>query len=59
MKGKLDIGKMDAAFKRAADKAVHGTREERSGRFDLRDNERMPDRSNFKRSTRETPRRRS
>lgn len=33
MKGKLDIAEMEAAFKRAADKAVHGTREERSGRF--------------------------
>jgi len=33
MKGKLDIAKMEAAFKRAAHKAVHGTREERSGRF--------------------------
>jgi hypothetical protein len=29
----LDIGKMEAAFKRAAHTAVHGTREERSGRF--------------------------
>jgi hypothetical protein len=33
MKGKLDTAKMEAAFRRAADKAVHGTREERSGRF--------------------------
>jgi hypothetical protein len=33
MKGKLDVAKMEAAFKRAAHKAVHGTREERSGRF--------------------------
>ena len=29
----IDFEKMDAAFKRAAYKAVHGTREERSGRF--------------------------
>jgi hypothetical protein len=29
----LDVAKMEAAFKRAAYKAVHGTREERSGRF--------------------------
>jgi hypothetical protein len=29
----LDLAKMEAAFKRAAYKAVHGTREERSGRF--------------------------
>jgi hypothetical protein len=36
MKGKLDIAKMEAAFKRAAEKAVHGTPEERSGRFYLR-----------------------
>ena len=33
MTEKLDIAKMEAALKRAADKAVHGTREERSGRF--------------------------
>jgi hypothetical protein len=33
MKGMLDVAKMEAAFKRAADKAMHGTREERSGRF--------------------------
>jgi hypothetical protein len=33
MKGKLDVAKMEAAFKRAAYKAIHGTREERSGRF--------------------------
>jgi hypothetical protein len=31
----LDIAKMQAAFDRAAHKAVHGTREERSGRFSL------------------------
>jgi hypothetical protein len=36
MKGKLDVAKMEAAFKRAADKAMHGTREERSGRFVLK-----------------------
>ncbi|MEX0803415.1 MAG: hypothetical protein WD688_08880 [Candidatus Binatia bacterium] len=29
----MDIEKAEAALKRAADKAVHGTREERSGRF--------------------------
>jgi hypothetical protein len=29
----LDLALMEAAFKRAAYKAVHGTREERSGRF--------------------------
>jgi hypothetical protein len=33
MTAKLDLGKMEAAFKRAAHKALHGTREERSGRF--------------------------
>jgi KTSC domain len=30
---KLDIEDVDAALKRAADKAIHGSREERSGRF--------------------------
>lgn len=29
----IDIREMEAAFKRAAHRAVHGTREERSGRF--------------------------
>lgn len=29
----LDIEKVDAALKRAAYKAFHGTREERAGRF--------------------------
>jgi hypothetical protein len=29
----IDIWEMEAAFKRAAHRAVHGTREERSGRF--------------------------
>jgi len=33
MSQRLDIAKMEAAFKRAAYKALHGTREERSGRF--------------------------
>lgn len=33
MKPALDIAEMDAALKRAAVKAVQGTREERSGRF--------------------------
>jgi hypothetical protein len=31
----LDLEKVEAAFKRAAHRAVHGTREERSGRFIL------------------------
>jgi hypothetical protein len=31
----LDIQKVEAAFRRAAHRAVHGTREERSGRFIL------------------------
>ena len=35
MSRKLKIEEMDAAFKRAAHKALHGTREERSGRFRL------------------------
>src|ERR1700674_303082 len=33
MSEKLDAKKVDAALKRAARKALHGTREERSGRF--------------------------
>jgi hypothetical protein len=30
---KLDVEKVDAALRRAADRAIHGTRVERSGRF--------------------------
>jgi hypothetical protein len=37
MKRGLDFEKAEAALKRAADKAMHGTREERSGRFLLGD----------------------
>jgi hypothetical protein len=33
MRRGLDIEKAEAAFERAAHKALHGTREERSGRF--------------------------
>jgi KTSC domain len=33
MSRRLDIESVDAALKRAANKAIHGTREERSGRF--------------------------
>jgi hypothetical protein len=33
MRRGLDVEKAEAAFKRAAHKAIHGTREERSGRF--------------------------
>ncbi len=33
MSRRLDMTKAEAAFKRAAHKAVHGTREERSGKF--------------------------
>jgi hypothetical protein len=33
MNRKLDIENVDAAQKRAANKAIYGTREERSGRF--------------------------
>jgi hypothetical protein len=33
MRRGLDIEKAEAALKRAAYKALHGTREERSGRF--------------------------
>ncbi len=33
MNQRLDLAKVEAALKRAAHKALHGTREERSGRF--------------------------
>jgi len=33
MKRGLDFAKAETAFKRAAEKALHGSREERSGRF--------------------------
>jgi hypothetical protein len=33
MRRGLDFAKAETAFKRAAEKAVHGTHEERSGRF--------------------------
>jgi len=33
MKRGLDLDKAEAALKRAAHRAIHGTREERSGRF--------------------------
>jgi hypothetical protein len=33
MRRGLDFAKAETAFKRAAEKALHGTREERSGRF--------------------------
>lgn len=33
MNQKPDATQIEAALKRAADKALHGTREERSGRF--------------------------
>jgi hypothetical protein len=41
MNQKVEIERMQAAFKRAAEKAIRGTREERSGRFDLRDEARL------------------
>lgn len=34
MRRGLDFEKAEAALKRAAEKATHGTREERSGRFE-------------------------
>ena len=37
MNQKVEIERMQAAFNRAAEKAAHGTREERSGRFEVRD----------------------
>lgn len=33
MSGEPDVKKIEAALKRAAHKALHGTRDERSGRF--------------------------
>jgi hypothetical protein len=41
MNQKVEIERMQAAFKRAAEKATRGTREERSGRFQLRDDARL------------------
>jgi hypothetical protein len=41
MKQKAEIERMQAAFKRAAEKATRGTREERSGRFEVRDDARL------------------
>jgi hypothetical protein len=41
MNQKAEIERMQAAFKRAAEKATRGTREERSGRFELRDDTRL------------------
>jgi hypothetical protein len=41
MNQKAEIERMQAAFKRAAEKATRGTREERSGRFEVRDNARL------------------
>ena len=41
MNQKVEIEQMQAAFKRAAEKATHGTREERSGRFTVRDGSRL------------------
>ncbi len=40
MKRGLDFDKAQAALKRAAEKAIYGTREERSGRFHARNIER-------------------
>ena len=41
MNQKVEIERMQAAFKRAAEKATRGTREERSGRFEVRDDSRL------------------
>jgi hypothetical protein len=41
MNHKVKIERMEAAFKRAAEKATRGTREERSGRFEVRDKPRL------------------
>ena len=40
MNQKVEIERMQAAFKRAAEKATRGTREERSGRFEVREDSR-------------------
>lgn len=40
MNQKAEIERMQAAFKRAAEKATRGTREERSGRFEVREDAR-------------------
>jgi len=41
MSRKVEIERMQAAFKRAAEKATRGTREERSGRFKVRGDSRL------------------
>jgi hypothetical protein len=41
MNQKAEIERMQAAFKRPAEKATRGTREERSGRFEVRDDSRL------------------
>jgi hypothetical protein len=41
MSQKVEIEQMETAFKRAAEKATRGTREERSGRFEVRDDSRL------------------
>jgi hypothetical protein len=41
MNRKVEIERMQAAFKRAAEKATRGTRGERSGRFEIRDDLRL------------------
>ena len=41
MNQKVEIERMQAAFKRAAEKATRGTREERSGRFEVPDDSRL------------------
>jgi hypothetical protein len=45
MRRGLDFEKAEAALKRAAHKALHGTREERSGRFMLKDKPGQPARA--------------
>jgi hypothetical protein len=41
MDRKVEIERMQAAFKRAAEKATRGTREERSGPFEVLDDSRL------------------
>jgi hypothetical protein len=40
MNQNVEIERMQAGFKRAAEKATRGTREERSGRFEVQDDSR-------------------
>jgi hypothetical protein len=49
MRRGLDFERAEAALKRAAKKATHGTREERSGRFELVQQGRSPSNTRIER----------